>query len=98
MTRTKQEQSKHDAKVEQIAKNLQKQGYKVAADVKGFKQPDTMGGVRPDVVATKPGERKIIEVETPQSVDSARDKRQQEQFKKIAAGSKKTTFSRRIAK
>ena len=98
MTRTKPEQSKHDAKVKQIAQSLQKQGYEVAADVKGFKQPDTMGGVRPDVVATKPGERKIIEVETPQSVDSARDKRQQEQFKKIAAKSKKTTFSRRIAK
>ena len=63
----------HDARVRQIAHRLEGEGYDVQADVAGFPQLDTIGGCRPDVIANKPGERKVIEVETPDSVGSARD-------------------------
>ena len=95
MARTKKSQSQHDAEVTRQAKELEKQGWEVEADVPGFPQPKTTGGVRPDVDARKGGQRKIIEVETPDSVDTARDKKQQKQFQKAADRSKKTTFIRK---
>jgi hypothetical protein len=94
--RSSKAQSQHDAEVKQTAKDLQDKGYKVAADVKGFPRPKTIGGVRPDVVAEKGNERKIIEVETPESADSARDQRQQRAFRAAANRSKKTTFTRKV--
>ncbi len=97
MTRSNRSQSKHDKKVECLAKNLERQGFDVQADIKGYKQPDTIGGVRPDVVGTQPGERRVYEVETKDSVDSARDQKQQAEFKKQADRSKKTTFKRFMA-
>jgi len=92
--RSNRSQSKHDKKVESLAKNLERQGFDVKADIKGFKQPDTIGGVRPDVVGTRPGEQWVYEVETKDSVDSARDQKQKAEFKKQADRSKKTTFKR----
>ncbi len=97
MTRSKRSQSKHDQKVESLAENLERQGFDVKADIKGFNQPDTIGGVRPDVVGTRSGERRVYEVETRDSVDSARDQKQQAEFKKQADRSKKTTFKRFMA-
>lgn len=97
MSRSKRAQSKHDARVRRIAEKLERQGYDVQADVSGFPQPDTIGGYRPDVIAKKPGERKVIEVETPDSVGSARDEGQREAFRQAAERSKKTKFRRDIA-
>jgi hypothetical protein len=48
------------------------------------------------VIAKKPGERKVIEVETPDSVGSARDEGQRKAFRQAADRSKKTTFRREI--
>jgi len=59
--RSKTSQSKHDTEVRRIARDLKNKGYEVKADVKGFPQPKTVGGYRPDVVATKGKQRKIIE-------------------------------------
>ena len=96
MGRSKRSQSKHDATVRNTANRLKKQGYDVKADVSGFKQPDTIGGFRPDIAAKK-GEKKIIvEVETPDSVDSTRDQNQQKAFRKSADRSKNTTFTRKV--
>lgn len=97
MSRSKRSQSKHDARVRQLAERLDRQGYDVQADVRGFPQPDTIDGYRPDLVAKKPGERKVIEVETPDSVGSARDEVQRRAFRQAAEGSKKTTFRQEIA-
>lgn len=97
MSRTKRSQSKHDAKVKQIAKKLENQGYKVKADISGYSQPNTIGGYRPDVVAKKGKQRKIVEVETLDSVDSARDVKQQQAFKNASKRSENTTFKREIA-
>lgn len=94
--RPKRSQSKHDAEVRREANRLDKAGYDVKADLKGYPQPDTIGGFRPDVVGTKGKQRKIIEVETPESVDSARDTKQQKAFRDSAKRSTKTTFRRKV--
>ena len=96
MPRSKRSQSKHDAEVRRIAKQKQNQGYNVKADVPNFKQPDTIGGYRPDVVAEKGRRREIFEVETPDSKDSARDKGQQKAFSQAAKRAKNTTFRRKV--
>ncbi len=98
MARSKRSQSKHDTEVRRTASGLERRGYDVKADVKGFSQPDTISGFRPDVVATKGRERKIVEVETPDSVGSARDQKQQQAFRRSANRSEKTTFSRKVTK
>lgn len=94
--RSKRSQSQHDRKVRQIARDFEKNGFDVKADVQGFSRPDTIGGYRPDVVATKGRERKIVEVETTESKDSTRDRNQKKAFRKAANRSKYTTFTRRI--
>ena len=95
--RSRGSQSKHDRKVQSLATNLEKQGSKVQADLKGHDQPKTLGGVRPDITAKRGRERRIYEVETPDSVDSARDVAQQGEFKKAADRSENTTFRRFVA-
>lgn len=92
--RSKKSQSVHDAKVLEIAKDFEAKGYEVMADISGYKRPGTLGGVRPDVVAKKGTERKIVEVETSESNDSARDRKQQQEFRAAAKRSKNTTFRR----
>ena len=97
MARSKRSQTAHDRKVREEGKKLNKQGFDVNADVSGFPQPKTVRGYRPDIDAKKGKQRKIIEVETPDSKDSARDKSQQEAFRKAANQSQNTTFRRIIA-
>lgn len=94
--RSRQQQSRHDAEVARIANQFERQGYDVKADIKGYPRPDTLGGYRPDVVAKRGIEREIVEVETPGSVDSTRDKNQQEAFQRAANRSKSTEFSRKV--
>ncbi len=98
MARTKSSQSKHDAEVKDIARDYEKKGWSVEADVKGYRKPDTIGGYRPDVVAKKGPRRDIVDVETPDSVDSARDQKQQNAFRAAAKRSKNTRFNRKITK
>ncbi len=97
MARSKRSQSKHNAEVRRIASQLQRKGYDVEADIRGYSQPGTLGGYRPDVVASKGSERKIVEVETPDSVNNARDVAQQKAFRQAANRSKNTTFRRTVA-
>jgi len=96
--RTKTSQTKHDAEVRRVAQDLKAKGYDVQADVSGFSQPGTIGGYRPDVVGTKGKERKIVEVETTDSVGSTRDQKQQQAFQNAANRSKNTSFSRKVVK
>jgi len=92
--RSKHRQSLHDKKVESLAENLERQGFSVQADISGYNKPTTFGGMRPDVIGRKGKERRIYEVETPDSVNSARDQKQQEEFKEVAERNLKTTFKR----
>ena len=50
-------------------------------DIEGWRKPDTIQGVRPDIMAEKGGHRTAIEVETNDSVNSKRDLQQQKAFK-----------------
>ena len=96
MARSVQQQSKHDAEVDRIARNYECQGYEVKADIAGYPQPKTIGGYRPDVVAINGSDRKIVEVETTKSVNSTRDQNQQAAFRNVANRSKNTTFIRKV--
>lgn len=97
MPRSSKSQSKHDTKVRTIARKLERQGFGVKADIHGYVQPDTIRGFRPDVVGIKGRQRKIHEVETQDSLDSARDQSQQRAFRQAAVQSKNTTFKRTVA-
>ena len=96
MARTKRSQSKHDAEVKRIAIEFEKKGYDVKADIQGYSRPETIGGYRPDVFAQKGKKRKIVEVETSESVKCARDVAQQQAFRNAANRSNNTTFKRTI--
>jgi len=94
--RSKGSQSRHDAEVRRQARELEAQGFDVRADLAGYPQPDTIGGLRPDVFGVKGKRRIIVEVETPDSVDSARDRKQQAAFRRAAGRSRNTTFRRKL--
>ncbi|MCK4326301.1 hypothetical protein KAU86_02565 [bacterium] len=94
MPRSKNSQSKHDKAVRVRAKKLESQGFKVKADIPGFEQPPTIRKFRPDILATRRKQKRIEEIETKDSVDSARDLKQQQAFKQSAKASKNTTFKR----
>ena len=94
MARTKKVQTVHDKKVKQLAENFEKKGYDVKADIPNYKQPSTIGGYRPDVIAVKGNSKTVIEVETPDSVNTARDRGQQQAFKKWASSSKSKHFKK----
>lgn len=92
MKRSSKEQSTHDRKVREIARDLKKQGYSVKADVGRYTRPSPIGKDRrrPDIEATKAGRRVIIEVETPRSW--AADREQIKTFIRHTAHKKDTTF------
>ena len=96
MPRSKNSQSKHDKAVRARAKSLESQGFEVKADISGFDQPPTIRKFRPDILATKGKQRRIEEIETTDSVDNARDVKQQQAFKQSAKASKNTTFKRDV--
>ncbi len=91
-------QSKHDQKVREVAKDYKARGYDVSADIPGYQQPLSIGGYKPDVVAKKSGQETIIEVEMPDSANSARDINQQEAFRRAARQSEKRHYKRIITK
>lgn len=84
--------SKHDKKVKKIAKKFEKDGWKVEADISGYETPAGIGKDRrvPDVVATKNGAKRIIEVETPESFKKDTD--QHSTFRRSASQQKRTKF------
>ena len=90
--RSRREQTRHDQKVEQLARQLKRQGWDVDADIAGYEQPDPIGrgGRIPDIRATKAGAERIIEVETAETLET--DKKQQETFRRSASQKPRTTF------
>ena len=81
MARSKKSKSTHNTTVKKLAKQYKQKGYKVKADIEGWEKPDTIRGVRPDIIAEKGGHKTAVEVETKDSVDSKRDLQQQKAFK-----------------
>jgi len=86
------EQTTHDRKVRQLSRELKKKGYNVKADIGGYERPEPIGkyGYRPDIIATKRGVMKIIEVETPKSLTA--DREQRKAFIKSVAQRKRANF------
>lgn len=80
--------SAHDDAVSAEAKALQKQGWDVAADVPGWPGPGTKNGRIPDIVATKRGSGRIVEVETERGDDETQHRR----FMKHVAPKSNWTF------
>lgn len=93
MTKRRAEnKARHDSKVKQIAKRLKNEGWQVKADIPGYEKPDPIGKKKriPDITAKKGGAKKIIEVETPETMKM--DEKQQETFRRSAAQQKRTSF------
>lgn len=92
--RTDYQQRKHDRKVRELMHQLRGRGWSVNADLPDENRPSPIGQERriPDLVAQKAGAKRIIEVETNDTVDAHRD--QQETFKRSAAQQNRTTFKR----
>ena len=95
--RSAAKETKHDTKVSQIAKQLGKQGYDVKADLSGYPRPTPIGKdkKRPDIEAKKGAKRRIIEVETPETIE--RDKKQLSTFRRSAAQKSNTSFKIEVA-
>ena len=92
LKRSAPQQTKHDKKVSELARQYERGGWTVSADVSGYPRPEPVGRNRhiPDLVVTKAGAKRIIEVETLTSVK--KDKSQHEAFGRSAARQKRTTF------
>jgi len=90
--RSKSAQDAHDREVRRVAKKLEREGWNVQADLPDYETPKPIGKEKrvPDIVATKRGHRKVIEVETPDTLK--KDKRQQETFRRHAGQKPNTTF------
>jgi len=85
MVRSRLSQTRHDRQVQIEANRYTRSSFKVWADIKGWPQPGTIDGYRPDVIAYKNGSYTVIEVETTDSVNSSRDVVQQRAFKTWAS-------------
>ena len=68
-----------------VARDLEKQGFKVRADTRGREKPRPIGSKNlvPDIEAERAGRRLIVEVET--RISHARDKEQIMTFLRHAA-------------
>lgn len=87
--------SKHDREVRKIAEKLERKGWKVKADLPGYEKPFPIGKNKriPDIEATKPGSRRIVEVE-----GETEDKEQIRSFQRSAKMRPRTKFILKKAK
>lgn len=90
--------NEHNKKVRTTANRYKKNGWRVRADIPGYKRPDPIGKYNriPDVVAKKGRQTRIFEIETPKSLKT--DRAQRSTFKKHAANKPNTTFKTLVAR
>ncbi|SDM59929.1 hypothetical protein SAMN04487949_2211 [Halogranum gelatinilyticum] len=65
----------HDQGVAREAKELVRAGWSVTATVEGWDDPEPVGPAVPDIVATKRGTVRVVEVETDDGCDHERMRR-----------------------
>ena len=84
--------SNHNKRVKQLANQYKSKGWNVEAHIPNFDRPDGIGQDNriPDLVVTKNGAKRIIEVETKASLK--KDKPQQSTFRRSAAQQNRTSF------
>jgi hypothetical protein len=96
------EQNNHDRAIKKYAQHLDKNRYSVKADTTEldtqFPMPEIIHGKRPDILASKKGKKLVIEVETPNSLDTKRAKEQRRRFQNWANRKSNRTFQRKMAK
>lgn len=78
----------HQLGVRRTARDHDNDGWNVRAEISEWPQPPTIAGRRPDVLATKRGSRRLIEIE----VDANAHQRQHKTFRRHAAQKKNTIF------
>jgi len=80
----------------QLAKQFEKDKWKVKADVGNYDRPSSIGknNHTPDLEVTRRGKTKLIEVDTPDTVDPV----QLKTFKMSASRKKRTEFEHVITK
>jgi len=90
-------QTTHDRRVQREAKKLKDEGWNVrASGVRGYEEPEEVAGHVPDIIATKRGHTRIIEVETPETLAS--HKKQLEAFRRHAAQKPNTYFQELVTR
>jgi len=96
MPKRKSGQSTHDRKVRELAKTYEKEKWSVKAHIGDYEQPTPVGSNKriPDLEAIKGGKTKLIEVDTPRTIDPA----QLESFRKSVAQRKNAEFEHIITK
>ena len=96
MPKKKSGSSTHDRKVRELAKKYIKEKWKVKAHIGNFEQPTPVGRTEriPDLEVSKGGKTKLIEVDTPSSVNQE----QLESFRRSAGQKKNTDFEHVITK
>ncbi|MCF8332073.1 MAG: hypothetical protein K9H84_06440 [Bacteroidales bacterium] len=96
--RIRKKQTAHDRKVQREANKLKKQGWNVQADLPKHAKPEPIGKKNriPDILATKSGVKKIIEIETPETDKKHKD--QQGTFRRSAGQQSRTTFQKILTK
>ena len=88
---------RHRDVVQNIAEDYFSKGYKVKADhIDRFSKPQSYHGRVPDVVAINNGHKTLVEVETKDSVDTERAKKQLARFKSWASKKSYRHFRREI--
>lgn len=92
--KTKTGQRKHDNAVLRSAVWYKNHGYKVKADLPGWKKPKTISGFIPDLIAKK-GKKEIVkEIETKDT--NRKHKKQHEAFKEYASRKRNRKFKKKI--
>lgn len=94
--RLQRNQTCHNSSVAKRAAGLIANGWKVKADILGYKKPKTLNGSRPDIDATKGKKRRIIEVETSDS--RFKDRQQHRNLRQYVKTKKNTKFMVRTCK
>lgn len=94
--KTKTGQKKHDFEVLRWAKQKKKEGFDVNADLPGWKKPPKIQGRIPDGYAERGQDKKMFEVETPNTLEV--DNKQRVKFRQWAKQSKNRTFYTKVVK
>ena len=91
-------QTTHDNRVRREANKLKQEGWHVQADLPDYETPTPIGKDNriPDILATRGDRLKIIEIETPSTVESHKD--QQATFRRSASQKEDAEFELIITK
>jgi len=92
------DQSSYDRLVAMLARSYRSRRYSVSADIQGFPRPRLIGGYRPDVIAVKGSYVTIVEVETPDTVDSDHARAQEIAFRRACRRNRNWHIVRRVAR